>query len=311
MNGERYAILIDAENIAYNYVKYIFKEISSRGGVATYKRAYGNFTAPNLKKWESIMLQYAIVPELQYSNTVGKNASDSKLIIDAMDILYTGNVDGFCIVTSDSDFTGLVSRLNEGGKTVIGMGEAKTPVSLINACTKFIYLDVLLKEDESDVPETKTVVKSNGKDTKSANSSITDRKEIEEAIIKILAERDGPVHCGEIGSKLDKLFTDFDQRNYGFSKLTAFLNSIDGIDVIRQGKIYTATLNLQSTDNIRNSVYEILSSVIIINVGELKQRLCQLYNGFDSKAYGYAKFSVFLSNECPKVKIDGNNVYLK
>ena len=136
------ALLIDAENVSCKYVKLIMDEISSYG-VVTYKRLYGDFQASSVKAWLKDLQEYAITPVFQYNYTHGKNASDSAMIIDAMDILYSGHVDGFCIVTSDSDFTKLVLRLREAGMTVVGMGEEKTPVSLVSACEAFKFLDIL------------------------------------------------------------------------------------------------------------------------------------------------------------------------
>ena len=139
------AILIDADNVAPKYIKYITDELA-KYGTATYKRIYGNWTSTHADSWKKVLLEYAITPIQQYSYTTGKNATDSAMIIDAMDILYSGNVDGFCIVSSDSDFTRLAVRLREAGMQVIGMGEKKTPSPFITACEKFIYLEMLLPE---------------------------------------------------------------------------------------------------------------------------------------------------------------------
>ena len=138
----RFAVLIDADNISEKYVKVVLDEISN-AGVATYKRIYGDWTSPRLASWKSCLLDNSIIPMQQYSYTYGKNATDSAMIIDAMDILYSGTVDGFAIVSSDSDFTRLVARLRESGMVVIGMGEQKTPKPFISACNQFKYLDLL------------------------------------------------------------------------------------------------------------------------------------------------------------------------
>ncbi len=149
----RFAVLIDADNVSDKYIRLILDELSNDGTI-TYKRIYGDWTRPALGSWKSVLLDYSISPIQQYGYTTGKNATDSAMIIDAMDILYTGNVEGFCIVSSDSDFTRLASRLREAGKFVIGMGEKKTPAPFVAACNRFTYLEVLAQQpaDEEDVP---------------------------------------------------------------------------------------------------------------------------------------------------------------
>ena len=140
MNGEkRFAVLIDADNVSDKYLRYIFDELA-KDGTITYKRIYGDWTKPALGPWKNILLNFSITPIQQYGYTTGKNATDSAMIIDAMDILYSGNVEGFCIVSSDSDFTRLASRLRESGMDVVGMGEKKTPSAFVAACNKFKYL---------------------------------------------------------------------------------------------------------------------------------------------------------------------------
>ena len=150
MNQEmKLAVLIDAENISTKYIDVILSEANNLGDVI-YKRIYGNWTTPQMASWRTTILNNAIQPIQQYSNTTGKNSTDSALIIDTMDLLYQSNLDGFCIVSSDSDFTRLASRLRESQKYVLGMGESKTPRSFISACNKFLYLDVLLEEAENE-----------------------------------------------------------------------------------------------------------------------------------------------------------------
>ena len=151
-SDSRFAVLIDADNVSVRYIKIILDELS-KDGVATYKRIYGDWTNPALVSWKSTLLDNSIIPIQQYSYTTGKNSTDSAMIIDAMDILYSGKVDGFCLVSSDSDFTRLASRLRESGMAVIGMGESKTPNSFIAACNKFKYLDILSAADEEEPEE--------------------------------------------------------------------------------------------------------------------------------------------------------------
>jgi uncharacterized LabA/DUF88 family protein len=148
LEEKRFAVLIDAENVSAKYIKFILEELSNYG-VATYKRIYGDWTKPSSVSWKDVLLENSVTPVQQYSYTVGKNATDSAMIIDAMDILYSNNVEGFCIVSSDSDFTKLASRLRESGMLVLGMGEQKTPKPFIAACNQFKYLDVLAQAEKN------------------------------------------------------------------------------------------------------------------------------------------------------------------
>lgn len=223
--NRRYAVLIDADNISDKYIKFILDEISN-DGVATYKRIYGDWTKPTLSPWKNILLEHSITPIQQYGYTSGKNATDSAMIIDAMDILYSGHVEGFCIVSSDSDFTRLASRLRESGMDVVGMGESKTPKAFISACNKFKYLDLLMIADESQATEAKQV--SLEQDT------MTSFEVIKKAIITIVQENsdeDEWMFIGDIGNKLQKRYPDFDVRNFGFSKFTPFIKSLDLFDI--------------------------------------------------------------------------------
>ena len=168
MNREpdlRFAILIDADNVSEKYVQIVLDEVAN-AGVATYKRIYGDWTSPRLSSWKKCLLDNSIIPMQQYSYTTGKNATDSAMIIDAMDLLYSGNLDGFCIVSSDSDFTRLAARLREAGKLVIGMGESKTLGPFVKACDQFKYLDLIL--DHTDHSETETAVSQNVTDAAEA-----------------------------------------------------------------------------------------------------------------------------------------------
>lgn len=231
---KKYAILIDAENVSNKYVKLIMDEISTYG-IASYKRLYGDYTQPSVNAWIPSLKEYAITPIFQCNYTQNKNASDSALIIDAMDILYTGNVNGFCIVTSDSDYTKLAMRLRESGMTVIGMGEQKTPNSLVAACEEFKFLDLLFasagSEVESAVEETEAVEtgKANG-----AEKNLPSLKSVEREVISIIkskAEPDGWVNLSEIGTNLPKRVPGFDPRNYKCDKLRQFIELFDSIEV--------------------------------------------------------------------------------
>lgn len=225
--NKRYAVLIDADNISDKYIKFILDEISN-DGVATYKRIYGDWTKPTLSPWKNILLEHSITPIQQYGYTSGKNATDSAMIIDAMDILYSGHVEGFCIVSSDSDFTRLASRLRESGMDVVGMGESKTPKAFISACNKFKYLDLLMIADESQIAEAKQASHDQEQDT------MTSFEVIKKAIITIVQENsdeDEWMFIGDIGNKLQKRYPDFDVRNFGFSKFTPFIKSLDLFDI--------------------------------------------------------------------------------
>lgn len=221
-NDKRIAVLIDADNVSDRYIKAVLDEISNHG-TPTYKRIYGDWTKPQLASWKSVLLANSITPIQQYSYTTGKNSTDAALIIDAMDILYSGNVEGFCIVSSDSDFTRLAARLRESGMYVIGMGEKKTPTPFISACEIFKYLEVLSKPA---VPE-KEILQT---DTKTKNKEgMANRDEIIEALKVIITEssdEDGWAYLGQVGKLLNKRYPDFDTRNYGFSKLTPFISSL-------------------------------------------------------------------------------------
>ncbi len=317
MDEKMFAVIIDAENVSYRYIKCMFEELS-KYGVATYKRAYGDFSKENLREWENVMREFAITPELQYSYTKGKNSSDSKMIIDAMDILYADHVDGFCIVSSDSDFTGLARRLIESGMFVLGMGETKAPASFINACNKFSFLNVLY-EAQGNGGETEDKPK-NGKNTEpdehESESNITPESVIREEIVKILAdsdETDGLTHCGEIGNMLIKKFPDFDPRNYGYSKLTKLLSSIDSVSITQRGNIFYATLKpVNNKESIVCFITDIVkASKDPVNIGDIGSRVQEKFKNFDVKMYGYSKLSKFISNECKEIKIDGNNAIKK
>jgi len=256
-NDSRFAVLIDADNVSVKYIKIILDEIS-KDGVATYKRIYGDWTNPSLVSWKSTLLDNSVLPIQQYSYTTGKNSTDSAMIIDAMDILYSGRVDGFCLVSSDSDFTRLAARLRESGMIVVGMGESKTPNSFIAACNKFKYLDILSAADEEEPEEElrqETVKKpqkdkkssakknaANGKgkeETKQAQEPQTNLRTLRRALRTIVRENsdeDNWIFIGKVGNILGKRYPDFDVRNYGFTKLTPFLDSLDLFEIKKERK---------------------------------------------------------------------------
>ena len=223
-NDRKIAVLIDADNVSQKYIKYILDEIVNHG-IPTYKRIYGDWTKPQLASWKEVLLEYSISPIQQYSYTTGKNATDSALIIDAMDILYSKNVDGFCIVSSDSDFTKLASRLREAGMYVLGMGERKTPRAFIAACEKFKYLEALspLAPLEGKKYDSKDVLEE--RDRKALIRSIQN-------IVTEISDEDGWAYMGDVGNMLNKRYPEFDTRNYGYSKLTPLVSSLKAFTVM-------------------------------------------------------------------------------
>ena len=274
----RLAVLIDADNASRTAMRDVMSEITVYG-TPTIKRIYGDWTTPNMASWKPILLENAITPIQQYSYTTGKNATDSAMIIDAMDILYTGSCDGFVLVSSDSDFTRLATRLREAGKKVIGMGEKKTPNPFIVACDKFIYIEVIRAEakealakaeqeaaqaaEPAPAPKTepvpakeaaKTAKKSRKKTVEPAPAPVPEpepepqpspgpaQKKVPKEVVHLIADamdmiadEDGYVFMGELGNLLIRQQPDFDPRNYGFSKLTQLIKSIDRFEVdVRQ-----------------------------------------------------------------------------
>ncbi len=214
------AVLIDADNVPYRNIKGMLEEIA-KYGTPTAKRIYGDWTKPTVSGWKGVLLENAITPIQQYSYTTGKNATDSAMIIDAMDILYSGKVNGFCLVSSDSDFTRLATRLRESGMKVIGIGEKKTPTPFIAACDRFIYIEVLDKNDDNitskrttrkKVQQEKTLHKIDKKTLNLIFNTIED-----------LGDEDGWAFLGDVGNLIIKKSPQFDPRNYGFMKLTPML----------------------------------------------------------------------------------------
>ncbi len=245
LKDKHLAVLIDADNISSKNIKNMLVEIS-RYGTPTIKRIYGDWTKPDLGGWKNSLLEHAITPMQQYGYTSGKNSTDSAMIIDAMDILYTGEVDGFCIVSSDSDFTRLAIRLREAGKMVYGIGERKTPVSFIAACSKFIFVEIL-GQAPSMRPET---IKDTAEDTQEEDKGKTpspksdlaqqkipdkmireDLKALISSSVSDLADEDGWAYLAIVGAHINKKQPEFDPRNYGFQRLTPLLRSLKAFEL--------------------------------------------------------------------------------
>ena len=236
----RLAVLIDADNVSHQNLRVMMEEIA-RYGNPTIKRIYGDWTKPNLSGWKNLLLDYAITPMQQFGYTSGKNATDSAMIIDAMDILYSERVDGFCLVSSDSDFTRLATRLREAGMVVYGIGEQKTPNAFIASCDKFIYLEILENPvlDEPEVSE-KDVESAGAKPVKSISGGRKTGgfKKINREVITLfdttirdLEDENGWAYLGEVGQLLLKKQPSFDPRNYGFTKLTPMIKSIGKYEI--------------------------------------------------------------------------------
>ena len=314
MEDQKFALLIDSDNISADYIKIILQELSKYGTV-TYKRIYGDWTRSTSNKWKDVLLANSINPVQQYSYTTGKNATDSAMIIDAMDILYSGHVTGFCLASSDSDFTRLAMRLRESGMYVIGMGERKTPEPFRSACEKFVLLDLVSNVDSP--------VKNTPNSTlETTTDALTPLSEIEQALVKIIADNgtDGiSMDIGELGSRLSKMYPSFDVRNYEYTKFSKFLEATEFKKSISlKYTETTVTAFLLDADitleDIRKEVLAILKQTKShsMNVGELNQKLCKKFPDFNISNYGYAKLSKMLGDfkEC-KLSNFGKIISLK
>lgn len=314
MEDKKFALLIDSDNISADYIKIILEELSKYGTV-TYKRIYGDWTRSTSNKWKDVLLANSINPVQQYSYTSGKNATDSAMIIDAMDILYSGHVTGFCLASSDSDFTRLAMRLRESGMYVIGMGERKTPEPFRSACEKFVLLDLVSNVDSP----AKTSQKASGE---TITDALTPLSEIARALIKIISDNgnDGTsMDIGELGSRLSKMYPSFDVRNYEYTKFSKFLEAAEFKKSISlKYTETTVTAFLLDADvtleDIHKEVLAILkqSEKPSMNIGELNQKLCKKFPDFNISNYGYAKLSKMLGDfkEC-KITNFGKIITLK
>lgn len=333
MDDKRFAILIDTDNISSKYISAIMDEMTKHG-IVTYRRAYGDWTSTHVKGWKTKLAENSIMPMQQFSNTVGKNATDSTLIIDAMDILYAGNVDGFCIVSSDGDFTRLAIRLREAGMIVIGMGEEKTPRSFRTACSQFTVLENLIDEDEENLQDdethenvkstaAKSTDESAGKgsknkkvaaktDTNDKESTSISKEVIESAIISIITEnenKDKETGLGEIGSRLLNKYPDFDVRNYGYSLLSRFLEEIPSLKLVKNNTMISVELvaNRETEEEITDYIKAVIrdKGEKGIRVNELSNNVHQKYTRFKPKNYGYSQFTKFLQ-AIPELELYGD-----
>ncbi len=302
MEGQCYALLIDAENISAKYIKPILTELSKYGNI-TYKRIYGDWTSTQHSSWKDELLKNSILPIQQFRYTQGKNATDSAMIIDAMDILYTKELDGFCIVSSDSDFTRLVSRLRESGKMVIGMGEDKTPLPFRKACDKFTILENLLNAQEPGANE--------------ETQSVLRKENIEDAVIQMIIENQDSnkiTGLGEVGSRLVSLYPDFDVRSYGYNMLSKFLEEFKRIDLVKQGNFVSVVLkeDRNKKEDIDKYVLQLVKKAGSdgIELSTLGNRIYEKYKDFQISDYGYLQFNQYVKS-IANIKIEKDGTILK
>lgn len=293
MDEKKFALLIDADNISSKYIKTILDELA-KYGLVTYKRLYGDLTRTNNRSWKDALLTHSIIPIQQFNYTTGKNSTDSAMIIDAMDILYSGHVDGFCLASSDSDFTRLAMRLRESGMTVIGMGERKTPEAFRDSCERFLFLDVLADTSSEDGADS---------DNKDDEIAITPLPAIEAIIVKIIMENGingNSMDIGELGSRITKFYSAFDMRNYGYNKFSKFLEQFPSIQLSYTETTVTAVLSESDIplEAIETEVIAILDDCDkkTMYLSQLNNLLCKKYPSFDIHNYGYSRFSKMLSD---------------
>lgn len=316
ISGERmqFAVLIDADNISSKYAVTIFEELE-KYGLSTYRRIYGNWSKGN--GWsEGMLLEYSIMPVQQFSYTTGKNATDMAMVIDAMDILYKNKVQGFCLVTSDSDFTRLAMRLREENMFVLGMGESKTPLALARACNKFIHLNLVAEQN---------MVEKNAKtcgntlvqeDEVSEEQNVTPISEVRQAILTLINENGGNrVDLAQVGSRLNDKFTDFDVRNYEYTKLSTMISQELAADLsIRKmnNQHYVERRSTLNKDELEQEICHIIekNGGMVENLAYLNDELHKKYKQLDFKQFGYNRISSFLRS-LESVTVHENEVTLK
>ena len=308
LSNERmqFAVLIDADNVSSKYAGTIFEELE-KYGLSSYRRIYGNWARAN--GWnERILLEYSIMPVQQFSYTTGKNATDMAMAIDAMDILYKNKVQGFCLVTSDSDFTRLAMRLREENMFVLGMGESKTPVALTRACNRFIHLN-LVDEQSKNTEET------SGQESEEQN--VTPISEVRKAVVALINENGGnKVDLSRIGSRLNDKFSDFDVRNYGYTKLSTLIDQeLPDMSMSMNkssSQYYVERRSTLTKEELEQEICAIIkkSGGRIENLAILNDELHKKYKQLDFKQFGYSRISSFLRS-LRSVNIHENEVSLK
>ena len=301
--NNKIALLIAADNTSAKYIRTIIDELNLNYGVISVKRVYGDWTNECLKSWKGVMLEYSLTPMQQFAYTTGKNSTNSAMIIDAMDILYTKEIDTFCLATSDSDFTKIASRLRESGKLVVGMGRSQTPKAFISACNEFKYLDVIESKGDGDA-----AAESDNEVDPVSGSNITPLKDIEEFAFDIINSIDThTIQLGRVKQILLSQFSDFDERNYGFTKFSTFINSFNEFTVRGNDVKITESSN-PDTDRIRAFVINTLESVKSATSVELQNRIAKQFKNFKLKSHGYSNMKSFL-NSIDKIRLDNKGKY--
>ncbi len=309
---KKYALLIDAENADIKYLTDILNELKTYGNV-TYKRMYGDFTSSTMKEWNRRALEYAIVPIQQPHYSKYKNAADIMLVIDAMDILYNKSVDGFCIVSNDSDYTRLVNRLCEAGYEVIGMGSSNASKTLKAACTEFKNLEKIFSDD-LDTVDTRPANQKKGRksgivyEEDEDKGNITPIEEIRNSVMN-LVQKDEKAGLGGIKSTLQRQFSDFDERNYGFTTIRKFIESMKDFQVVQEDSTVYVTMKQPDIEELE--INQFIRSLLFqkpYEMGELSNKVHEKFDGFDPKHYGYNQFGKFVSNIDGVVVVrDANN----
>ena len=296
---KKIALLIDAENTSVKYLDSIFMELRNYGTV-TYKRMYGDFTSKTLSEWNHRALSYAVVPIQQPRYSTAKNAADIMLVIDAMDIMYAKNVDIFCIVSSDSDFTRLVNRLCDGGMEVIGMGKSDASKTLKAACTIFKNLEIIYG-DSDDISDSEP--KSSGGSvhkTSDIERNIVPLSEIKKSMIEIVRENENQGNrtgLGGLKSSIQRLYKDFDERNYGYSSMTKLVSNLNDFVVTQERSTVYVSLNSAEINEktVEGFIRETLRKSPM-DLGRLGQKIHTEFPDFDVKSYGYSQLGTFVQS---------------
>lgn len=303
----QFAMLIDADNISSKYASTIFDELD-KYGFASCRRIYGNWSKGN--GWsEDILLEYSIIPIQQFSYTSGKNSTDMAMVIDAMDILFKDKVDGFCLVTSDSDFTRLAMRLREEKKYVLGMGESKTPVALTRACNKFIHLNLIGEQNKENVSQNRS------QEIHQDEENITSVRDIESSILALINENGHKtIDLGVIGSRLSEKYSDFDVRNYGYTKLSVFVEEeMPGLMLWKEDSIYyVCKKETLPRSMIEKEIIHMIekNGGVVENLSNINDELKNKHKNLDLKDYGYSRISSFLRS-INGLTVTANRVELK
>jgi Uncharacterized conserved protein len=326
----QFAVLIDADNISSKYAVTIFEELE-KYGLTSYRRIYGNWSKSN--GWsEGVLLEHSIMPVQQFSYTTGKNATDMAMVIDAMDILYKNKVQGFCLVTSDSDFTRLAMRLREENMFVLGMGESKTPLALTRACNKFIHLNLVAEQNigesislgdrvvSGDRTSAGEKTYGEGKPARGswegaeAEEYVTSISEVRQVILTLINDNGGQVDLAQLGNRLNDKFTDFDVRNYGYSKLSTMIDQeLPDLNIKKiSSQYYVERRSMLTKEELEQEICLMIekNGGMVENLASLNDELHKKYKQLDFKQFGYSRISSFLRS-LKSVTVHENEVFLK